>query len=77
MEPFGELRHDIRVAQLMEFYYAAQGGNRSGKKMYLSDFVLNRDYREAMKSVNVGKDIAQTLDLMAARSRRAEKANGA
>lgn len=53
----------------MEFYYASQGGNRK-QKLYTSDFVMYADYRESMRSVNVGRDLGAALDLMAARGAR-------
>ena len=53
MEPFGEVRADIRMARLLQFYYDSKRGKK-GKKFRLEDFMLyeigKRDEDEASEA---------------------------
>ncbi len=46
IEPFGEVRDDLRMAKLIQFYYDAKRGKK-GRRMSLADFVLYADMNEA------------------------------
>lgn len=62
MEPFGELRDDMRLAQMLEFYYTAKGGQKK-RTMRLTDFILYADIREEMHKRNVSADLRAALSL--------------
>lgn len=46
IEPFGEVRKDLRMARLLQFYYDAKRGKK-GNQMSVEQFVLYGDIAES------------------------------
>lgn len=44
-EPFGEVREDLRMAKMLQFYYEGKRGKR-GRKIPLGDFAMYADLSE-------------------------------
>lgn len=48
MEPFGEVREDMRMARWLQFYYDAKRGKK-GAARALGEFMLYDDFMEAAR----------------------------
>lgn len=45
IEPFGEVRKDMRMAKMMQFYYDSKRGSK-GKSILLGEFMMYEDIAE-------------------------------
>lgn len=74
MEPFGEVRADLRMAHAMlQAYDIARG--KSGRKLTLGEFTLYADIAEASRGRRKTDALTQQLNALAAAGKR--KKNGA
>ena len=53
IEPFGEVRHDMRMARLIQFYYESNR-SKKGDPSKLVNFMLYSDFHEVIGSSDDG-----------------------
>lgn len=69
-EPFGEVRADLRHANLIGTYLRSKTKKAANRTDL--EFMLYRDIAEAGREKRVADDLVSTLDAMAARQERSE-----
>lgn len=60
-EPFGEVRHDMRMAKLIQFYYESNRGTNA-KRSKLGSFMLYSDFWPQAQDENEGASEADLLN---------------
>jgi ssRNA-specific RNase YbeY (16S rRNA maturation enzyme) len=64
MEPFGEVRDDMRMANVLRFYYDAKRGKK-GDPLTLGELMLYRDFAEAAAEQRGDRDLQKFLGKVA------------